>query len=63
MHGMGDGIISLQRDHGQSEHWQLWTQDSKEAGNLTGDGQLPLDGVLSELSKGRSIQNCQESWK
>ena len=61
VHGVGDGVVPLQGDHGQGEHRQLGAQHPEEARHLTRYGQLPLDGVFPELAQSRGVQNCQKS--
>ena len=60
VHGVGDGVVPLERDDGEREHGQLRAQHPEEARELAADGELPGDGVLAELAQGASVQHRQE---
>ena len=60
VHGVGDGVVPLERDDGEREDGQLRAQHPEEARELAADGELPGDGVLAELAQGARVQHRQE---
>ena len=62
VHGVRDGVVTLQGDDGKGEDRQLGGQHAEEAGGLAGARQLPLDRVLAELAQGRGVEDREETW-
>lgn len=63
VHGVRDGVVALQRDHGQREHRQLRRQHAEEARDLARGRELPGQGELAELAQGGGVNDGKEAWK
>ena len=61
VHGMSDGVVSLQCDDSKSKNTELGREDSKEPRHLTSGRVLPVNGHLTELPKARCVHDGQEA--
>lgn len=61
VHGMSDGVVSLQRDNSQSKNTELGRENSKEPRHLASGRVLPVNGHLTELPKARGVHDGQEA--